>query len=377
MTITILLITTTFLVIARAQTPFPFDPGFPIAQVAQLAQTLPTHSWEHATAFEMLLELYTPEASVFGSSPFSNITSDDAPALEYARQHIHLGSNQDSLANGDGSVGDPTSLGVAAVMLGRNDEKYSRAVDEQIHFLLTQTPRCSNGAISHRATGDPELWADFMYMAPPTLAYYAVNRGDADMLREAVDQCGRYREVLRASDGAWMHIVTGKGGAEDLGVWSTGNGWAAAGMLRVLATLIKAPLPIAWRESTISEITSWIQEILDGTIKSLDNNTLLRNYLDDASWFPEISGSSLLASVAYRLAPLVGQTKYIPWADSIREALGKDGHVTQDGVVSPAVNPLAWKDREPWMSGSPEGNCFVGLMYAAWRDCVLIGVCEK
>lgn len=235
--------------------------------------------------------------------------------------------------------------------------------------------------------------ADFMYMAPPFLAYYAADKGDDAMLHDSVKQCGYYREVLQAKTpktckGAWHHIIGPE--SQDLGLWSTGNAWAAAGMTRVLATVIKAPTAqySNWRQEAIDSLTTWIKEILDGAMSAPMDGGLLRNYLDnmDSSrhGFGEISGSSLLAAVAYRMAvlrPQVFGERYIEWAEGIRLVLGgrdKNGnpHVTSTGVVTPAVNPLWWLDPKPLTTGSPEGQSFVVLMYAAWRDCVLAGTCR-
>ena len=130
---------------------------------------------------------------------------------------------------------------------------------------------------------------------------------------------------------------------------------------------------------------------------------LLRNYLNDTSGdgqgFSEISGSTLLSSVAYRMAILRpnvfasspssnssnstssnSNSAYIFWADNIRAVLGAydasgNLHITKTGIATPAVDPLNWHDTTPYTSGSPEGQNFVVLMYAAWRDCVYAEVC--
>ena len=144
------------------------------------------------------------------------------------------------------------------------------------------------------------------------------------------------------------------------------------------------------RTQLISLLTSFIQEILSAIVDtaSLDNG-LVRNYVDDVSntdgrGFGEVSGSALLASVMYRMAVIAPDTfgeKYIEWAENFRYTLGRwsgEGyvHVTSNGTVTPTVNPYGWGDTQPWTRGSPEGQAFAVLMYAAWRDCVSAGVCE-
>jgi rhamnogalacturonyl hydrolase YesR len=128
-----------------------------------------------------------------------------------------------------------------------------------------------------------------------------------------------------------------------------------------------------------------ISEILDAAMRMQVDQGLLRNYLDDSTWFGETSGSALLASVAYRLSTLsfslgpsslseANRQTYVAWAERIRLTFGTNGHITNNGTATPAVNPLGWGDHTPYTAGSPEGQNFVLLMYAAWRDCVIAGV---
>ena len=243
--------------------------------------------------------------------------------------------------------------------------------------------------------------ADFMYMAPPFIAYYGAATNNLSTLGIAVEQSGLYRQILQTNDsynnvGAWEHIINQVNGtgATDTGIWSTGNGWAAAGMVHILATVIKAPIACDnpdWQSDAIEQLSEYIREILDAAIYSVpDDNEpgLLRNYwnLDDTGHiYGETSGTSLLASVAYRMAVMLRNLgswefrKYVRWADSVRFTLGGSDingtHVTSNGTVTPSVNPLNWYDTVPYTAGSPEGQNFVVLMYAAWRDCVLAGVC--
>ena len=228
-------------------------------------------------------------------------------------------------------------------------------------------------------------------MAPPFIAYYGAATNDESLLLEAAEQCVLYRQILQANTtatykGVWEHIIGAN--SQDLGLWSTGNAWAAAGATRVLATVMKAPIAYScsWRSEVIEKLTEVIKEIVDGAMNSPPDGGLLRNYLNDtvtAHGYGEISGSSLLASVVYRMAvlqPAYFTWEYIEWAEGIRTLLGQNDahgnpHVTADGIVTPAVNPLNWYDTTPFTKGSPEGQNFVVLLYAAWRDCIQTGMC--
>jgi hypothetical protein len=235
-------------------------------------------------------------------------------------------------------------------------------------------------------------------MAPPFLAYYGAVTNNLSLIKEAVFQCGAYRETLQVKSGPfaglWQHIIGPQ--HYDPGLWSTGNAWAAAGMTRVLATVLKSPVArqdSSWRGTAIADLTSWIKEIVDGAIITPLDNALLRNYLNDtdsAHGFGETSGTALLTSVVYRMVVMrprdFGATKYVAWAQGMRYVFGGGwvntttaqflDHVDKDnGIVRPAVNPLGWSDVNPYMLGSPEGQNLVVLLYAAWRDCVHAGQC--
>lgn len=100
-------------------------------------------------------------------------------------------------------------------------------------------------------------------MVPPFLAYYGVVTQNQSMVEEAYTQVKLYRTYLRgtskSSDVLWKHIVMGTG-IQDDGFWSTGNGWAAAGMLRVLGTIKNSQYASAMKNEQ-KDLGNWINEI--------------------------------------------------------------------------------------------------------------------
>ena len=77
-------------------------------------------------------------------------------------------------------------------------------------------------------------------MVPPFMAYYGVLTKNRTMVEAAFNQIKVYRANLRdGHTGLWKHIVGGSSGTDN-GIWATGNAWAAAGMLRVYATIDKS-----------------------------------------------------------------------------------------------------------------------------------------
>ncbi|KAK0634131.1 hypothetical protein B0T14DRAFT_534086 [Immersiella caudata] len=367
-----ILLSTASLVVAAPHV----NAGFDAFEAAQVMINLASKSWEWGTAAQALLELYNPELSVFGANPFPNgnvPTADPAAtfALRYAKQFI---SAMGQILVPDDAVGDPASLGVSAVMIGKTESAYQQAAARQADFLLNIAPKYSNGAISHR-TEVAELWADNMAMSFPFLAYLAVETNDPNLMTTTFNQCRLQRDVLKVSWFLnWRHII-GPSGARDEGLWSTGNGWAGYGLVRVLHTMQKWPRS-AGMTSEITQLKTWIKEILDGALLSGFDDGLLRNYLNDDGWFGEVAGTALLSAVAYRMAvndPAMFPQRYITWADTNRQAIAR--HQRSDGIFSPAVNPYNWHDRNKYTTGSPEAQAFAIHLYTAYRDCVLANVC--
>lgn len=55
-----------------------------------------------------------------------------------------------------GAIGDPASLGVSALLIGKTDPAFLAAAERQKNYLF-QAPKWANGAISHRVEV-AELW---------------------------------------------------------------------------------------------------------------------------------------------------------------------------------------------------------------------------
>ncbi|KAL6712036.1 hypothetical protein ACN47E_003079 [Coniothyrium glycines] len=339
------------------------------------AEATAEHSWEYATVFEALLEYGYPALSIF-HSPFPD---DDIPvldpeknaALHYVQRFIR--TNSDRLCEGNGSSSDPASLGIPALLLSKISPVYFEAATRQLNDLLQNVPRHPNGAISHRVA-EASIWADFIYMVPPFFAYYGVFTDNIGHVHEAVRQCELYRDILKTESGPWKHIVNAEGTEPDLktdpGLWSTSNAWAAAGMARVLATIQKSKYA-AQMKSEQDSLVHMTKEIIDGAIKfDTDDSGLLRNYLDDDSWFGEVAGTALLAAATFRIAVLAlgsFEVKHTDWAQRKVEIVSNFVDANT-GIAAPVVNSLSEGQRTPLNGINPEGQAFVVLLYAAWRD---------
>jgi len=343
------------------------------ANLLQVAST----SWELGTAAEALTELSWPALSVFRSTAFPpptqlNASLNASDVLQIAYETVQAKPfNSMTLVANDSAVGDPASIGNAVLLANwtrtdLSDTSFSFAAGEQLDYLLNHSPRTAEGAISQRSD-QVQLWADFIYMAPPFIAYFAITQGGGGalvLLQDAYDQCRLYRDQLFDSDvSLWRHVVLGAW--QDSLHWSTGNGWAAAGMLRVMETMKNS----AYADQLVAQtnnVTSWINEIMTGVWTYQQESGALLNILDDPTSFADSSSTALLSSVAYRMATLTNDNTHVNSANKALSFVSQN--IDANGWLQNTVNPYTFWTPTAANGYSAEGQAFVLLMHAAWRD---------
>ncbi|TFK73011.1 Six-hairpin glycosidase [Pluteus cervinus] len=352
--------------------------GFTSNQLSNVRGRLmggPLKSWEMGTAAEALTEYSWPRLSVFNDfafpPPSTLPTNYSASDVLNIAQSVVSKKPQGSLAliANDGSAGDPASIGVAVLLANwtRTDlsnTMYADAAGEQLDYLLNHAPRTPEGAISHR-TDQAQLWSDFVYMVPPFIAYFGSLQGgggEKNLLQIAYDQCRLYREGLRDNGGLWRHVA--QGSWEDSTHWATGNGWAAAGMLRTLETLNRTTQANLFQQHQL-DLVDWINEILEASWAHQKPNGTLLNVIDDPTSFADTASTALIASVTYRMAVFTHNDHLVSHAN---KALGVvKASIGQDGTLKGTTDPETF--HEPISPGeySPEGQAFVLLLQAAWK----------
>jgi len=204
-------------------------------------------------------------------------------------------------------------------------------------------------------------------MAPPFIAYFGALQSDGGglaLLQIAYDQIRLYRDALFDSDvSLWRHIVLGS--SEDSGHWATGNGWAAAGIMRVLATIVRSNFA-SQMQSQQSDLAHWVDEILTGVWRYQQENGTLLNYVDQSGSFADSSSTALLAATTFRYSTLTGDTKHDPAAMEALDLVFAS--LDNEGWLLNTVDPNAWTSRSQPGAHSPEGQSFVLLLAAAWVD---------
>jgi len=356
--------------------------GDQLGDVKQRLQESSMNSWELGARAQALLESDSPDYSVLTSGasipPSSKASSSLNDVFNISKTVVGNRSNSNRGAVGaqplmaDGSAADPASVGVAVLLsnwTGQGSEDnldYAGAAEDQLYFLYHNVPHTDDGAMSHR-TEEVQLWSDFVYMVPPFLAYYGALTNNRTILQESYNQIRLYRQYLRDNGGLWRHVVLGPN--TDSGHWSTGNAWAAAGMLRVLGTIVNSQFADSfWNQR--NDLILWISEIHGAMYGRMRPSGLFLNYVDDSSSFEDAASSALLASTVYRLALLTNLHTYIPQADKARQALFASNdtalvHFTKDMWLTPVVNPYNIGSEG---SESPEAQAFVVQLDAAYRD---------
>ncbi|ORY45851.1 Six-hairpin glycosidase-like protein [Leucosporidium creatinivorum] len=338
--------------------------------IKDLLNTTATKTWEIGTHLQALTEYDYPALAPFYTTFTPPPSTPVASSVLAIISPIVAAKSSSSLQiMPDGSLADPASMGVAVVLAnwtseGATKDLYESAAEEQLQALLVDTPRTDSGAISHRVE-ELALWSDFVYMVPPFLAYYGVVNDNTSLIQEAYTQCELYRRYLRTPEtGLWRHIIWGS--SPDDGLWATGNGWAAAGMLRVVATIINSPFAEEYSAQTAG-LTSWVVEIVEAAFKTQRGDNLFYNYLNETSTFGDAASAALLSSVSYRLAQLGLSNSTLSAAEATRSALYL--HISSStGILSPVVDPLSYGSELSASSTSPEAEAFVLLMESAWRD---------
>ncbi|KAG8973142.1 hypothetical protein FRB90_009988, partial [Tulasnella sp. 427] len=326
--------------------------------------------------------------SVFSSSyltPTPPSAQTLNPVLDIARQVINTRSSKQFVQ--DGSAGDPASIGVG-VLLGNwtraPGANWDTAAEDQLSLLLNATPRSVDGAISHR-TESVQLWSDFVYMVPPFLAYYGVLTSNKTLISASYDQIKLYRNYLYdSSSHLWRHITTapidstGPPGDpsntafsfNDTGYWSTGNGWAAAGMLRVLGTIKNSPYSKQFSHEQ-DDLQDWISDIHNGMTAQLPDSGLFYNYVNDPTTGTDAASTALFAATVYRAVTLYSPDhygNYVDAAEKARQALYANNgtvHFDSEGWLQPVVNPNSFHEMG---KESPEGQAFALQMDNNWKQ---------
>lgn len=187
------------------------------------------------------------------------------------------------------AVTDPCAVGEALIFAAEKtgDPFLTAAKDKLLHWALHDAPRNDAGVVYH-FLDSRMIWVDSMYMLPAFLA-----------------RAGEYDEAMRQLDGYWDILYTPENGllahqwsdAESRflrkDAWAVGNGWAMAGMARVIALL---PENHPGRARLIRRV----QQLTSAALPCQMADGAFHDVLDDPNTFREVNFAQMLAYTIYR-----------------------------------------------------------------------------
>ena len=309
-----------------------------LQQVSQALLTMQRYSWEQGVAAQAFLEL--------GETDMAIMLARDAVQRQGADGRLAL------MRDNEG-VTDPAANGEALLVAARitKEPALQSAVEAMLNYLLKAAPRAADGTLFH-VTDAKEVWIDSMYMAPPFLAA-------AGQLDEAIRQIqGIKNRLWNSEKKLYAHIWDEDRKAfKRAAYWGVGNGWAAAGITRVIRTLPES------RAKEKQELALHVKDILDGCLAHQRQDGLFHDVLDQPDTFVETNLAQMLAYSIYR--GICGgwlPSTYKENADKMRAAVHEK--VDASGYVQGVCGAPTF-DRA---GTAPEGQAFFLLMEAAWSD---------
>ena len=211
----------------------------------------------------------------------------------------------------EGGPTDPAMGGEAYWAAAREtgDAELKSGVEGLLDWILHRAPRASDGTLYH-VFKEPEVWSDGFYGAPPFLA----ELGHYD---EALKQIDGFKQRLWDPQRKLLHHMwhDGKQRFTREAFWGVGNGWAAAGLARVIRSLP------AGRKADRERLASFQRELIDGCLALQRSDGLFHDVLDKPETFVETNLAQMLSYAIYTSAGggWLGN-RYIAAADKMRAA---------------------------------------------------------
>ena len=295
------------------------------------------YNWEQGVTAQAFLEAGDNDIAIALAIEGANRQSSDGRCCHIA----------DSTA-----VTDPCAVGEALIFsVEKTGNPFlTAAKDKLLRWALHDAPRNDAGVVYH-FLDNRMIWVDSMYMLPPFLA-----------------RAGEYDEAMRQLDGYWDILYIPENGllahqwsdaeARFLrkDAWAVGNGWAMAGMARVIALL---PENHPGRARLIRRV----QQLISAALPCQMADGAFHDVLDDPNTFREVNFAQMLAYTIYRgVKEGWLDASLLPHAEKARAAALAE--VDQYGLVR-NVCGAPYFDKP---GVAPEGQAFHILMEAARKQ---------
>jgi rhamnogalacturonyl hydrolase YesR len=294
-------------------------------------------TWEQGVAAQTFLEI--------GNDKMVYLLAKDA-AIRQGRDG-RLG-----LVQQDPGSTDPAANGEPVLYASQisGDPELILAGEKMIDYLLNKAPRSKEGILYHQTTGN-DFWIDSMYMCPPFLSV----AGHPD---QAMMQIEGYRKYLWNPVKKLYHHMWNDELKEfkNANFWGVGNGWALAGVARVIDSLPKE----MYKEK--NRLIRYIREHIEGCLKYMRYDGLFHNIVDQPVSFIETNLSQMMAYTIFRgiASGWLPAEGYLEKAKVLRKAV--HAKVDENGFVQGVAGYPDFQTP----SRATEGQAFFLLMEAAW-----------
>lgn len=267
-----------------------------LSRVKHAALCMQRNNWEQGVLAQAFLE-----------------AGDADTAVQLAVEAVHRQQEDGrccQIGNSNAST-DPCAVGEALIFAAEKtgDPWLAAAKDKLLRWAMELAPRSRDGIVYH--FDDSRLvWVDSCYMLPPFLA-----------------AAGQYDEALRQMDGYWRILFDETKGLlshqwDDAAaafprkdVWGVGNGWAAAGMIRLRAMLPKGC------EAQKTLLEDRIRTLLQNAFRYQREDGAFHDVLDNPASFREINCGQMFAYTVYRgMAEGWLGEEWLPQAEKARAA---------------------------------------------------------
>ena len=265
------------------------------------------YSWEHGLAAQALLEIGEKDWLVL---------------LMREAVHRQVDDGRTAVIGSFRAVTDPCANGepLGHAYQITNDDLFKTSYEKLVDWAINKAPRNQEGIIYHLEER-PEFWVDTLYMLPPFLAY-----------------AGYFKEAIRQINGYWQYLYNDEAGLlshmwhdgrkafvrKDF--WGVGNGWAMAGLCRVIDFL---PDTMIQERQNLQKKAKML---IDASMKFQRNDGFFHDVINDPTTFTDTNFAQMIAYTIYRgIKSGWLNSHYKETADRIRSAA--DNKIDDYGYV--------------------------------------------
>ena len=246
-----------------------------LEKVKRATLAMQRYSWEQGTVAQAFLEAGDTQTAILMAVEGANRQIEDGRCAQIGET---------------AAVTDPCAIGEALVFACEQtgDADLLRARDRLYQWAVQDAPRNAEGIVYH-LDHQPQFWVDSFYMLPPMLA-----RGG--YFSQALQQIDGYWKALFDEDKQLLSHIWDDGARRFIrkDAWGVGNGWAVAGMTRVIGML-----PENYVEQK-QKLIGRVKTILDAALRYQRSDGLFHDVLDNADSFREVNCGQMFAYAIYR-----------------------------------------------------------------------------